>query len=56
MAAVPLNPGVINTDMLRLAWDKGAAAYPTPDKWATRAAPFLLGLGPKDNGRPLSVA
>lgn len=55
MAAVPLNPGVIDTDMLRQAWADGASAYPTADRWAERAAPFLLGLGPKDNGRSLSV-
>ncbi|MBY0514938.1 MAG: SDR family oxidoreductase [Gemmataceae bacterium] len=55
MAAVPLNPGVIDTDMLRQAWADGASAYPRADEWARKAAPFLLGLGPKDNGRPLTV-
>ena len=55
MAAVPLNPGIIDTDMLRRAWAGGAASYPKPDAWAKRAAPFLLNLGPKDNGRSLSV-
>jgi NAD(P)-dependent dehydrogenase (short-subunit alcohol dehydrogenase family) len=56
MAAVALNPGVIDTDMLRQAWADGAASYPTADRWATRAAPFLLNLGPKDNGRSLTVS
>lgn len=56
MAAVPLNPGVIDTDMLRLAWAEGASAYPKAEEWAKRAAPFLLGLGPKENGRSLTVA
>ena len=55
MAAVPLNPGVIDTDMLRQAWADGASAYPKASEWAKRAAPFLLGLGPKDNGRSLTV-
>jgi NAD(P)-dependent dehydrogenase (short-subunit alcohol dehydrogenase family) len=55
MAAVPLNPGVIDTDMLRQAWSDGASAYPKADEWAKRAAPFLLALGPKDNGKSLSV-
>jgi NAD(P)-dependent dehydrogenase (short-subunit alcohol dehydrogenase family) len=55
MAAVPLNPGVIDTDMLRSAWGDGAGAYPTADAWAVRAAPFLLKLGPTDNGRSLTV-
>jgi len=56
MAAAPLNPGVIDTDMLRQAWSDGASAYPKAEEWAKRAAPFLLGLGAKDNGRSLSVA
>ena len=55
MAAVPLNPGVIDTDMLRQAWADDAGAYPKADEWAKRAAPFLLGLGPKDSGKSLSV-
>jgi NAD(P)-dependent dehydrogenase (short-subunit alcohol dehydrogenase family) len=55
MAAVPLNPGIINTDMLRQAWSDGAKAYPSPDTWAKRAAPFLLELSSKDNGHSLTV-
>lgn len=55
MAAVPLNPGVIDTDMLRSCWAEGAAGYQKADAWAKIAAPFLLKLGPKDNGRPLTV-
>jgi NAD(P)-dependent dehydrogenase (short-subunit alcohol dehydrogenase family) len=56
MAAVPLNPGVIDTDMLRQAWSDGAAAYPKADAWARRAAPFLLNLSAADNGQSLSVS
>ena len=56
MAAIPLNPGVIDTDMLRHAWADGAAGYPKADAWAVRATPFLLGLGAKDNGRSLTVS
>ena len=55
MAAVPLNPGVIDTPMLRQAWGEGAASHPKPDAWAEIAAPFILQLGAKDNGRSLSV-
>jgi len=55
MAAVPLNPGVINTDMLRQCWPRGASAYPSPQSWAEKAAPFILGIGPKHNGQSLSV-
>lgn len=55
MAAVPLNPGVIDTDMLRSCWADGAAAYPKAAAWAKTAAPFILAVGPKDNGQSLSV-
>jgi NAD(P)-dependent dehydrogenase (short-subunit alcohol dehydrogenase family) len=56
MAAVPLNPGIIDTDMLRQAWADGAARYPKAADWAKKAAPFLLALSAKDNGRPLTVS
>ncbi len=56
MAAVPLNPGVIDTDMLRQAWSDGAASYPKAEAWAKVAAPYILQLGPKDNGKSASVA
>ena len=55
MAAVPLNPGVIDTEMLRQAWSDGAAAYPKAEAWARIATPFILGLGPQHNGQSLSV-
>jgi NAD(P)-dependent dehydrogenase (short-subunit alcohol dehydrogenase family) len=55
LAAVPLNPGVIDTDMLRSCWADSAAAYQKPAAWAERAAPFLLGLGAGDNGKSLTV-
>ncbi len=55
MAAVPLNPGVIDTDMLRQCWNDGASSYPKAEAWAKVAAPFILSLGAKDNGRSLSV-
>lgn len=55
LAAVPLNPGIIDTDMLRVAFGDRSADFPGPEEWAESAAPFLLGLGPKDNGKPLTV-
>lgn len=55
MAAIPLNPGIIDTDMLRQAWGDGASSFPKADAWANVAAPFLLKLGPSDNGKSLSV-
>jgi NAD(P)-dependent dehydrogenase (short-subunit alcohol dehydrogenase family) len=55
MAAVPLNPGVIDTDMLRQAFGDEAGQYPSPEKWAKQAVPFLLQLDAKDNGKSLTV-
>jgi len=55
MAAVALNPGVIHTAMLESCYGQSAKSYPGPERWAERAAPFLLGLGPKDNGKSLTV-
>lgn len=56
MAAVALNPGIIDTDMLRTSFGAGADAYPPPRDWARTAAPFLLGITARDNGKPLTVA
>ncbi len=55
MAAIPLNPGVIDTDMLRSCFGDAASAYPTAQQWAERAVPFLLDLGPQDNGQAVTV-
>ncbi|MFD0895976.1 SDR family oxidoreductase [Luteolibacter ambystomatis] len=55
LAAVPLNPGIIDTDMLRSTFGGGAADFPTPDEWAAKAVPFLEKLGARDNGRSLTV-
>lgn len=55
MTAIPLNPGIIDTDMLRNCFGADAGNYPNAVEWAQTAVPWLLGLGPKDNGRPLTV-
>jgi NAD(P)-dependent dehydrogenase (short-subunit alcohol dehydrogenase family) len=56
LAAIPLNPGIIDTDMLRSCFGESAASYPDPTAWATAAIPFLLRIGPKDNGHPLTIS
>jgi NAD(P)-dependent dehydrogenase (short-subunit alcohol dehydrogenase family) len=55
MAAVPLNPGIINTDMLRICFGAEARSYPDAQHWARRAVPFLLQITAQDNGRTLTV-
>lgn len=55
MAAVPLNPGAIDTDMLRQCWSDRAANFPKAKEWGRSASQFILRLGPRDNGRSVSV-
>lgn len=55
MAAIPLSPGIIDTDMLRSCFGAQAASYPSPQEWARSAVPYLLALGPADNGCSLTV-
>ncbi|MBU0741165.1 SDR family oxidoreductase [bacterium] len=55
LAAVSLNPGIIDTDMLRTCWGSAAAAYPSPDAWSRTAAPLLLSLGPEHNGQAITA-
>lgn len=55
LAAVALNPGIIDTPMLRSCFGASAANYPSPAAWAARAVPFILGLSAKHNGQALTV-
>jgi hypothetical protein len=56
LAAVAVNPGIIDADMLRTCWADDAELFLAADGWAVGAAPFLLALLPKDNGRSVTVA
>jgi NAD(P)-dependent dehydrogenase (short-subunit alcohol dehydrogenase family) len=55
MACVPLNPGIIHTEMLESCFGSMAKTFPDAEQWARKAAPFLLSLGPRSNGEPLTV-
>jgi NAD(P)-dependent dehydrogenase (short-subunit alcohol dehydrogenase family) len=55
LAAVAVNPGIIDTDMLRSCFGESSSGYPDPSEWARSAVPFFLGLGPADNGKPMTV-
>ncbi|MFT5326404.1 MAG: NAD(P)-dependent dehydrogenase (short-subunit alcohol dehydrogenase family) [Planctomycetaceae bacterium] len=55
MAAIPLNPGIINTELLQSCFGSGAAHYPYPDEWSRYAVPYILGIRPSQNGQSLSV-
>ena len=55
MAAVPLNPGIIDTDMLRSCFGGSSSSYPSPSGWAKSAVPFLLNINAKDNGSQMTA-
>lgn len=55
LAAASLNPGVIDTAMLRSCFGDSAGQYVSAEEWAKTAVPFLLKLGKEDNGKQLVV-
>jgi NAD(P)-dependent dehydrogenase (short-subunit alcohol dehydrogenase family) len=55
MAAIPVSPGVVNTEMLQSCFGEAASSYETAETWAKTAAPFMLGLTSKDNGKSLTT-
>lgn len=55
MAAIPLNPGIIDTELLQSCFGTSASHYPDPDTWSRFAVPYILSIRPSQNGEPLSV-
>ncbi len=55
MAAIPVSPGMVHTEMLESCWGEEANNHRLPAEWAQKAVPFLLQLGPKDNGESLTT-
>lgn len=55
LAAIPLNPGIINTDMLQICFGKSADQFPGPEEWKDVAVPFILNIKASDNGEQLTV-
>jgi hypothetical protein len=41
--------------MLQSCFGGSASGYLSPAEWAKSAVPFLLKLGPDDNGKPLTA-
>ena len=56
LACIPLAPGVIDTPMLRVNFGDAAGNHQTPEAWAAKAVPFLLGLSRADNGQSHRIA
>jgi NAD(P)-dependent dehydrogenase (short-subunit alcohol dehydrogenase family) len=50
-----LNPGIINTEMLRGCWPGSAPGVDTTAVWAKRVVPWLLALSPLENGQSLTA-
>ena len=55
LAAIALNPGIIDTRMLRSCFGEGAGNCPTPEEWAKVAVPYLASLDTRHNGKALTV-
>lgn len=55
LTVVALDPGTINTDMLKKAFPTGAHSYPTAEQQAKILVPTLLKITPKDNGKHLTA-
>ena len=53
--AYALNPGIIDTEMLRECFGDSAGGYPSPKEWVKQAGPYLLSLV-QGGTRPNSVA
>jgi len=56
MGAIPLNPGIIATDMLRSCFGGTASRYPSTAKWVEKAVPFILALNSRDSGKQLTIS
>lgn len=55
LAAIPLSPGIIHTEMLDTAFGSGASEHWTAAQWVDVAAPFILGLGVEHNGKQVRI-
>ncbi len=55
VAAVALNPGVIDTDMLRGCFGEAAEGHRTAKEWAVTAAPYLAALSERDSGAAVTA-
>lgn len=55
LAAVTLWPGSIRTEMALFVHPQKAVNFPDPQEWGQFAIPFLLQIGARDNGKPLSI-
>jgi len=55
MFSVPLNPGIIDTEMLYACFGEHSHEYPNANEWAESAGPFILSLSRRHNGESMTV-
>ena len=55
LACIPLNPGVISTDMLQTVFGDSAKLYAKPEQWVNQAGPLILSLNRRVNGKSIDV-
>lgn len=55
LAAIPVSPGIIHTEMLDAAMGESAAGHWEAAAWVETAAPFLLSLGREQNGKSVRI-
>jgi len=55
MICTALNPGMIDTDMLKSCFPGDTSIYPAPELWAEQAVERIFRLNKKDNGQPTSI-
>lgn len=55
LAVAALNPGIIDTEMLRTCFGEDAGAHEKAEVWAKRAGPYLAALNSTCNGQQLTV-
>ena len=55
LAVVALNPGIIDTEMLRSCFGTGASHYSQPRDWAISAAEQILSFGLSNNGESATI-
>lgn len=56
IGVVSVNPGIIDTEMLRSCFGSGAGSHIKPENWVKTAAPFFLKIRPEANGSSLTVS
>ena len=55
VAAIPLSPGMVNTDMLQQSYPDSASNHQSPEIWAKAAVPYILSLRPHQSGESLTT-